>query len=153
MAYTTTTNKLKITELDFDAIKTALKTYLSGQDEFKDYDFEGSAMSILIDILAYNTHYNGFYANMLASEMFLDSAALRSSVVSLAKHLGYTPASKKGSSIKLDLSFAGEPGLANILIPKNSKFTSKIGGKTYTFLTTETRAASLNADGTAYVAK
>ena len=80
MGYTTTTNKLKITELDFDAIKTALKTYLSGQDEFKDYDFEGSAMSILIDVLAYNTHYNGFYANMLASEMFLDSAALRSSV-------------------------------------------------------------------------
>ena len=58
MSYTTTTNKLKITELDFDGIKTALKTYLQGQDDFKDYDFDGSAMSILLDILAYNTHYN-----------------------------------------------------------------------------------------------
>ena len=100
--YTTTTNKLKITELDFDAIKTALKSYLIGQDEFKDYDFEGSALNILLDVLADNTHYNGFYTNMLASEMFMDSASLRSSVVSLAKHLGYTPASRKGASVHLD---------------------------------------------------
>lgn len=85
--YITESNKLKIAELDFDAIKTALKTYLQGQTEFADYDFEGSAMSILLDVLAYNTHYNGFYTNMLASEMFMDSASLRSSIVSLAKHL------------------------------------------------------------------
>ena len=110
-SYTTTTNKLKITELDFDGIKTALKTYLQGQDDFKDYDFDGSAMSILLDILAYNTHYNGFYTNMLASEMFMDSATLRSSVVSLAKHLGYTPASRKGAIVEVDLSFIGDGSL------------------------------------------
>ena len=118
--YTTTTNKLKITELDFDQIKTALKTYLSGQSEFQDYDFTGSAMNILLDVLAYNTHYNGFYANMLASEMFLDSATLRSSIVSLAKHLGYVPSSKKGSTVNIDVTFTGSG--SSITVPKNTKF-------------------------------
>ena len=74
--------KLDISELDFDAIKANLKTYLSSQTEFSDYDFEGSGMSVLLDVLAYNTHYLGYNANMLANEMFLDSADLRSSVVS-----------------------------------------------------------------------
>ena len=146
-SYTTTTNKLKITELDFNAIKQALKTYLQGQDVFKDYNFDGSAMSILLDILAYNTHYNGFYANMLASEMFMDSAALRSSVVSLAKHLGYTPASKKGATVRVDITFSGIAGLTNILIPKNSKILTKLGESTYTFLTTQAHAAKLTESG------
>jgi len=81
--------KLDISELDFDAVKANLKTYLSSQTEFSDYDFEGSGMSVLLDVLAYNTHYLGFNANMLANEMFLDSSQLRSSVVSHAKTLGY----------------------------------------------------------------
>ena len=145
--YTTTTNKLKITELDFDQIKTALKTYLSGQSEFQDYDFTGSAMNILLDVLAYNTHYNGFYANMLASEMFLDSATLRSSIVSLAKHLGYVPSSKKGSTVNIDVTFTGSG--SSITVPKNTKFTTKINNDTYTFLTTETKVAQKSAtDGT-----
>ena len=87
----TNNQKLRVTELDFDEIKDNLKTFLKNQSEFKDYDFEGSGMSILLDTLAYNTHYMGFNANMLANEMFLDSAALRSSVVSHAKTLGYEP--------------------------------------------------------------
>ena len=74
--------KLEISELDFDGIKANLKNFLSQQDEFRDYDFEGSGMSVLVDMLAYNTHYLGFNANMLANEMFLDSADLRASVVS-----------------------------------------------------------------------
>lgn len=144
--YTTTTNKLKITELDFDAIKTALKSYLIGQDEFKDYDFEGSALNILLDVLAYNTHYNGFYTNMLASEMFMDSASLRSSIVSLAKHLGYTPSSKKGSIVYLDLVFEGAGSL--MTIPKGAKFTTKIGSDIHTFLTTKAHTASFDpSDG------
>ena len=81
MAINTTTNKLKVTELDFDNIKDALKEYLSGQTEFTDYNFESSGMAVLLDVLAYNTHYNAFYTNMLASEMFLDSAGIRSNVV------------------------------------------------------------------------
>ena len=135
MSYTTATNKLKITELDFDSIKTALKAYLQGQDTFKDYDFEGSSMSILLDILAYNTHYNGFYTNMVASEMFIDSATLRSSVVSLAKQLGYTPASRKGSVVNVDISITtGEASPTNILIPKGAKFITQLGTSSYTFL-------------------
>lgn len=145
-SYTTTTNKLKIAELDFDSIKAALKTYLSGQDEFKDYNFDGSAMNILLDVLAYNTHYNAFYLNMLASEMFMDSATLRSSVVSLAKHLGYTPASKKGAFTNIDISMTGTG--SNLIIPKNAKFTSKVGSEVYTFLTTKAHIATLdNTDG------
>ena len=94
------TQKLQITELDFDEVKSNLKTYLKAQTEFKDYDFEGSGMSILLDSLAYNTHYLGFNANMAANEMFLDSASLRSSVVSHAKMLGYEVSSARASKAK-----------------------------------------------------
>ena len=81
--------RLNVTQFDFDDVKDNLKTFLKSQNEFTDYDFEGSGMNALLDVLAYNTHYLGFNANMLANEMFLDSAALRSSVVSHAKMLGY----------------------------------------------------------------
>ena len=87
----TNEKRLRVTELDFDNIKNNLKVFLKAQSQFKDYDFEGAGMNILLDVLAYNTHYLGFNANMLANEMFLDSAALRSSVVSHAKTLGYEP--------------------------------------------------------------
>ena len=85
-----TTKRLRVTELDFNDIKTNLKSYMKSQETFKDYDFEGSAMNTLLDVLSYNTHYNAVYANMVANEMFLDSAVKRDSVISLAKHLGYT---------------------------------------------------------------
>ena len=148
MPYTTSTNKLKITELDFDSIKIALKTYLQGQDTFKDYDFEGSSMSILLDILAYNTHYNGFYTNMVASEMFIDSATLRSSVVSLAKQLGYTPASRKGSVVNVDISIAtGDAAPTNILIPKGAKFITQMGTNSYTFLADAAYIATQSSAG------
>lgn len=96
---------LRIDGLDFDAIKSNLKTYLRSQDQFKDFDFEGSGMNIILDLLAYNTHYQAFYANMVANEAFLDSSALRSSTVSIAKQLGYTPRSVKASKIFLDVKF------------------------------------------------
>ena len=91
----TNDKRLRVTELDFDNIKDNLKTFLKAQTEFKDYDFEGSGMSVLLDTLAYNTHYLGFNANMLANEMFLDSASIRSSVVSHAKTLGYETTSAR----------------------------------------------------------
>ena len=81
--------RMDVSELDFDQIKSNLKTFLRGQTEFTDYDFEGSGMNILLDTLAYNTHYMSFNANMLANEMFIDSASLRYSVVYHAKTLGY----------------------------------------------------------------
>jgi hypothetical protein len=149
-SYTTTTNKLKITELDFDSIKSSLTSYLKGQDEFKDYDFTGSAMNILLDVLSYNTHYNGFYVNMLASEMFMDSASLRSSVVSLAKHLGYTPASRKGAFTTVDTTMQGSG--SDIVLPRNTKFTSRIGTDVYTFLSTESHVAKLDSTDGLYKA-
>ena len=85
--------RLEVTDLDFDGIKNNLKVFLKQQDQLTDYDFEGSTMSTLLDVLAYNTHYNAVYANVLANEMFLDSADLRNSIVSHAKHVGYTPRS------------------------------------------------------------
>lgn len=129
---------LRISELDFDTIKTNLKTYLQAQSEFTDYDFEGSGLSVLLDILAYNTHYNAYLANMLANEMFLDSAIKRSSVVSLAKHLGYTPRSTRGSTATLDVTVNNPTGLpSSLTLDRYSSFTTSVNGTTFNFLTTE----------------
>jgi hypothetical protein len=94
----------RITELDFDQIKGNIKNYLSSQSQFTDYDFEGAGINMLLDILAYNTHYQSFYANMVSNEMFLDSAVLRDSVVSLAKHLSYTPRSIRAATATVNVS-------------------------------------------------
>jgi hypothetical protein len=102
----TNDKRLRVTELDFDAIKSNLKTYLKAQTEFKDYDFEGSGINILLDTLAYNTHYLGFNANMLANEMFLDSASLRSSIVSHAKTLGYEVSSVRAPYATVNVSLS-----------------------------------------------
>ena len=98
-------DKLQITDLEFDGIKSNLIPFLKSQSQFQDYDFEGSGMAVLIDLLAYNTHYMGYYANMLGNEMFLDSSSLRESVVSHAKHLNVHPTSRKASKAKLDFTF------------------------------------------------
>lgn len=129
---------IRVSELDFDQIKTNLKNYLQSQSEFTDYDFDGSGLSVLIDILAYNTHYNAYLANMLANEMFIDSAVKRSSVVSLAKHLGYTPRSTAGSVATLDITVTDPTGLPTTLtLDRFSPFTSTINGTAFTFLTIE----------------
>jgi len=104
-------NSLRVTELDFDQIKNNLKEYLKAQTEFTDYDFEGSGLSVLIDLLAYNTHYNAFYINMAVNELFIDSAVKRESLVSLAKLLNYTPRSAK-AAVAVDSATAGPPALA-----------------------------------------
>ena len=137
---------LKISELDFNSIKQNLKTYMRSQTEFADYDFDGSSISVLLDILAYNTHYNAFYLNMLANEMFLDSALLRSSVVSRAKALGYTPRSVTGTSASVDLQIfpTGEP--ATITVDKNTDFTSVVNNISYTFNTTESTTIAKNSN-------
>ena len=96
--------RISVSELDFDNIKANLKEYLKGQDTFTDYDFEGSGLSILLDVLAYNTHYNGIYTNLAVNEMFIDSASKRASVVSLAKLLGYTPNSAKCATATVTLN-------------------------------------------------
>lgn len=127
---------LQVTELDFEDIRTNLKAYLSSQDQFKDYDYEGSAMAVLLDLLSYNTHYNAYYLNMIANEMFLDTAQQRDSVVSRAKELGYTPYSSVGASANVQLTFSGvDTSLPQIVVPKNSKFTTRIDDISYTFVT------------------
>ena len=129
---------LKIAELDFDAIKSNLKTYLKSQTEFSDYDFEGSTMSILLDILAYNTHYNAYLANMLANEMFIDSAVKRQSVVSIAKLFGYLPRSIKGASAVVDITVNNPTGSpAAITLPRYTQFSTTIDETTFNFVNTE----------------
>ena len=125
--------KLDISQLDFDGIKNNLKTFLSQQDEFTDYNFEGSGMNILLDVLAYNTHYLGYNANMLANEMFLDSADQRSSVVSLAKQVGYTPKSATSSTAKIDVVVNNASG-ASLTMSRGTKFTTTVDGTNYSFV-------------------
>jgi len=136
-------SNLRIAELDFDQIKQNLKEFLKAQDEFTDYDFEGSGLSVLLDILAYNTHYNAYLANMLMNEMFLDSAVKRSSVVSLAKHLGYTPRSVRGSTAVLDISVNNPTGSpVTLTLDRYTPFSTITPVGTFQFYTLEPAVAS-----------
>ncbi len=125
--------RLSITEFDFDDVKDNLKVFLKGQTEFKDYDFEGSGMNILLDTLAYNTHYLGFNANMLANEMFLDSASLRSSIVSHAKTLGYEVTSARAPNATINVSLTTSSSTKTM--PAGTAFTSTIDDVSYQFVT------------------
>ena len=123
-------NRLQITELDFDTIKTNLKSFLKQQTEFQDYDFEGSGLNVLVNLLAYNTHYNAYYLNMVANESFLDTALLRDSVVSHAKTLGYIPHSKTASTAVINLTInSGNSTLDTLTIPKGYVFNSDLMDK------------------------
>ena len=126
-------HRLDISELDFENIKGSLKRFLSNQNEFKDYDFEGSSLSILLDLLSYNTHYLAYNANFVANEMYLDTAQLRSSVASLAKLVGYTPNSARAPIADLKLVINDGTG-STITIPAGTKFSSAVDGLTYTFV-------------------
>lgn len=130
-----TTKKLQITEFDFDQVKSNLKTFMKNQDHFVDYDFEGSGMSALLDVLAYNTHYLGYNMNAMANEMFLDSASLRSSVVSHAKHLGYETTSVTASTANVNIKL-NTSSLNTATMPAGTKFISnQLDGVAYEFVT------------------
>ena len=142
-----TTPNLPIDNLDFDAIKTNLKSFLKSQDKFKDYDFEGSGMNILLDLLAYNTHYQAFYANMVANESFIDSAIKRESVVSIAKQLGYTPRSYRASAASVDIVWTAPTSTNSIFdtfktsvargetfITRGDTFVASADGSIFTFM-------------------
>jgi hypothetical protein len=136
-------SNLPITALDFDGIKQNLKTYLQGQTSFKDYDFEGSALNIILDLLAYNTHYQAFYANMVANETFLDSAVKRASVSSIAKHLGYTPRSIKSSRVTVNMNFGSNANLVNLarqgvlFVNRGDLFVSLVNNNALSFVPLE----------------
>ena len=144
------TAKLNIAELDFDSIKNNLKDYFTSQAEFTDHDFGGSAISVVLDILAYNTYYNAYYVNMLASESFLDSAQLRDSVVSKASMLGYTPQSSTGAKANVSITVTPEDAPASVTIDKYTQFTSSVNGTSYTFCTSG--STTVLASNGAYVA-
>ena len=128
-----TDKRIDVTELDFDNIKDNLKTFLKQQDQFTDYDFEGSGMSTLLDVLAYNTHYNAVYANVLANEMFLDSADIRNSIVSHAKHVGYTPRSATSPIAKLNVVVSDLSG-STATAARGTSFTTTVDGVSYTYV-------------------
>jgi hypothetical protein len=130
--------QINVSELDFENIKYNLKNFLKGQSTLSDYNFEGSGLSLLIDILAYNTHYNSLYTNMALNESFLDSASKRESVVSIATMLGYLPRSAKCSTAIVDLIISN-PTLTppSAILPKYSTFSAAANGKTYFFYNTE----------------
>ena len=131
-------NSNPITELDFFAVKNQLKEYLKGQSQFLDYDFEGSNMSVLLDILAYNTFQNNYYTNMAMSEMFLDSAQLRNSIISHAKELNYLPRSIRASRARVQVDFTNVAQVSETLpsyltIPAYTKFVGRKSGQTFSF--------------------
>ena len=139
-----TKGKMQITELDFDNIKSNLKTFLKSQSQYTDYDFEASGMNILLDTLAYNTHYNAFMANMLSNEMFLESAVKRNSVISHAKAIGYTPTSVKApvAYVKVEVHDANTP---TITMPEGYAFTTTIDSITYRFINITERTISASS--------
>lgn len=146
----TENRRISVSELDFDQIKSNLKQYLRGQSEFSDYDFEGSALSVLLDILSVNTHYNALYNNLMINELFLDSATKRNSVVSRANELGYIPHSARCSEAVLNITVTGTTtpvAPTSITIPKHTPFSTNNVGTGYTFYTTEDITALNNGNG------
>jgi hypothetical protein len=148
MAVTTKNKRIQVGDLDFDQIKSNIKSYLKGQDEFSDYDFEGSAMSTLVDVLAYNTHYNAIYTNLAVNESFLDSASKRASVVSLAKSLGYTPRSARCPRATITATLGGaDPAATTASLPIEQPFSTVVNGKTYNFFNTASQTVSRAING------
>lgn len=146
-------NKLNITELDYSAIKGNLRVFLQDNPVFTDYNFEGSALDILNSQLAYNTHYIGFYANMLFNEAFLDTAVKRQSVVSLAKQLNYTPKSIVAPTAVVNINVVPTGVPIDIFIPKGTVVGGKVNGTNYNFITIEDNIATPTGVGNIYRAE
>jgi len=151
--------RLDVTELDFDAIKSNLITYFKNTEPFKDWDYAGSGLNQLLDVLAYNTHYNAMLAHTAVNETFIDTAQLRSSVISNAKLLGYIPRSKSSPTIKVSIEFGvapRAPGAPNpnpntyINLPKGSNFKTSYNDDSYIYTTLDDHRLELNSDGTGY---
>jgi len=131
----TANSALQVTELDFGNIRASLKTFMAAQSNFADYDFDGSNISTLLDILAYNTHYNAYYTNMVANESFLKSAQLRNNVIERAQELGYTPSSAAGAIAEVTITIVPTDSPDSISIPVNTQMTTVVDDITLTFTT------------------
>jgi len=141
---------IKSTQLDFDTIKASLKEFLKSKSEFADYDFEASGLSNIMDVLAYNTHYNGLLANFAMNESFINTAQLRSSLVSHAESIGYVPRSYTSPQAKLNaqLTVTGSNKPVNIELPRGTAFTSTVDDVSYNFQTREAYIATNDGTGT-----
>ena len=140
---TNSKGRIEITDLDFDGVKDNFKTFLSQQSQFSDFNFEGSSMAVLMDLLAYNTHYMAFHANMLANEMFIDTSLTRASAVSHAKALGYMPSSPKASNTTVDVTVSNVPlSQKSLVMPAGTLFSTSIDGTAYNFVTTSDNTAT-----------
>ena len=148
---TVNSSQINVTDLDFDSISDNLKNYLKGQDKFKDYDFEGSSMSVLIDLLSYASHITAVNTNIAASELFLDSAQLRKNVVSRAKDLGFTPSSEVCASAIVDVTIndvrnpdGTYPTPTQMTMPRGTIFSTTFDGVNYYFVVTSSVLPSQN---------
>lgn len=138
---------INLVDLDFNKYKEALKTYAREQSLFKDYDFDGSNMSVINDLLAYNTYHNAFYLNMLFSEMFLDSAQLRNSIASHSKDLNYVPRSFRSAKATVNIDVIPDTPVNSITIPKNQPFSTRVNSQTFQFVTSENIVITSQKDG------
>ena len=143
-------SNLNVTELDFDQIKQNLKNYLKTQSEFNDYNFEGSGLSTLLDVLAYNTHYNAMAAHFSLNEAFLDSAQIRGNVVTRAKLLGYVPRSilAPRARVNIIIDVTNEVGTLtdNLSMARGTKLSTTVAQQQFQYVTLETQTASLEVD-------
>tara|TARA_B100000131_G_C18107915_1_gene608564 strand:- start:171 stop:2087 length:1917 start_codon:yes stop_codon:yes gene_type:complete len=141
----------KVTELDFDTIKTNLKAHMQNQEEFTDYNFDASGLAVIIDLLAYNTHYNAVMAHMVANEAFIDSAVKRNSVVSIGKTMGYTPRSARSAKATIDLTITPASTYTSntLVLGRNTQFTTSVNGVGYSFYPSQdyTVTKTTNASG------
>ena len=146
---TVNSSNINITDLDFDEVSNSLKEYLRGQDTLKDYDFSGSNLSVLLDILAYSAHTSAFNANMIASEMFLDTAQIRKNVVSRAKELGYTPSSRTAARASFDLTVisptVGGSTPSSLTINRGHEFRTVYDGTPFTFISLDNKTITPDA--------
>jgi len=140
-------NALQLSSINFDGIKSNLKVFLQNQTELEDYDYESSTMQILLNLLAYNTYMNSYYLNMVGNEMFLDSAQIRTNVVSRAKMLGYTPRSARGATATVQVTITPGDSPSTITIDKNKRFRATIDGTNYIFVNPDAKVINANPQG------
>jgi len=141
------TAKLQVSELDYIGIKSNLIAFLKSQSEFANFDFAGSGLDVIMDLLSYNTYYNSFYLNMLANEMFLDTAELRNSVVQKAKQIGYTPRSVQGTKAIVALTVVPNDGATTMIVEKDKRFSTTINEQKYIFTTADSYGGILGDGG------
>lgn len=148
---------INVTDLDFDDISNNLKEYLKGQDSLKDFNFEGSTLSMLVDLLAYASHIGAVNTNIAASELFLDSAQIRKNVVSRAKDLGFTPSSEKAAVANIDLTISNvlnsdgsSPSITDMILPAGSVFSTVFDGVTYNFVLVSSKTPTQNGTSFQY---